>query len=470
MKLRPSIGILFIATWLTGCATTPEDSKIEIPPINDKWFSELTLEEELHPVDVGEWWKQFNDELLNQLISDAAEHNQDLAEAFANIEKAKASVDLADAGYFPNLNLNINNSRNRYSSQTGFGLNTGIRNSVSAGLEASWEPDFFGRNKHVVEAAEAQLGTSEALYEGALLSVVAEISANYFEVRGLQRQLTTTEQQIQLLKQVEDIALAQVEAGVTTKLDLMRAQGERESLEATVPNMQADMIARIYRISVLTGKAPETHLQAFEASTPLLMPSDRVPVGLRSDILKRRPDIRQAEMDLAAAIANEGIANADHFPSFSITGAIGSSVRVFSDLFTTGTITGSLAEALHWSLYTGGATSAKVDMAASESEAAKARYQQSVLLALEDAESALLRYGREWQTLKLLRNVEASRQTAAEIATLRYEAGEEPLLTVLDAERTLMTTRNNIASSETRILTNLSLLYKSLGGGWQVVE
>ena len=467
-KLKSSV-FMFSALLLWGCASSV-DVKKEQGSIENKWFSELTLDENLTPVEPGDWWKQFNDDLLNQLISEVNQHNQDLAEAFANIEKAKASVDLADAGYFPNLNLNVNNSRNRYSSQTGFGLNTGIRNSISAGLEASWEPDFFGRNKHVVEAANAQLGTSESIYQGVLLSAIAELSTNYFQVRGLQKQLAKTEEQIQLLRRVEEIASAQVAAGISTEFELMQAQGERENLEATVPNLRAELITRIYRISVLTGRTPETHLQSFENTVPLMMPSDRVPVGLRSDILKRRPDMKQVTFELEAAAANVGISKADRFPSFSITGAIGSSVRVFSDLFTSGTITGSLAEALQWSIYTGGAVSAKVDMASSEYAAALARYQQMVLLALEDAESALTRYGREWQTLKLLRSVEVSRQKAADIAKFRYEAGEEPLLTVLDAERALITTRNDIISSETRILTNLALLYKSLGGGWQAVQ
>ena len=200
------------------------------------------------------------------------------------------------------------------------------------------------------------------------------------------------------------------------------------------------------------------------------MPPDAVPVGLRSDILKRRPDVQQAERELAAATAGIGVAKADLFPKFSLTGSIGSSARVFSDLFTPATLTRTIGGALGWPVFAGGSLTAGVDVAEADTRAAFARYEQSVLLALEDGEASLMRYGKEWQTLKRLQSAEATRQQAFEIARLRYEAGEENFLVILDAERALIATRNDIISSETRILTGLAQLYKALGGGWQPVD
>ncbi len=470
---------------LSACVTNPNYS-VPKPQQDKKWHApsqlksqlepqpeaelELKFEQQLQPLAASDWWQQFNDPLLNELIDEAARNNRDLAIALANIEAARAARDLAESGYFPKLEAGANASRNRYSSQTSFGLNTGTRDNFNASLQASWEPDLFGRTGFAVTAAEAELGASQAAQQGLLLTVVAEVAINYFEIRGLQQQLAMTTQDISLLRRVEDIARIQSESGITTRLDLARAQGERQSFQAKIPNLKADIATRIYRIAVLTGKPPESHHQRFNNSPNQYKPADVVPVGLRSDILKRRPDMLQAEFKLTAATANIELARANLFPSFSLTGAIGSSARVFSDLFSPATLTSSLGAALGWPIFEGGAYQTKVAMAQAEVNAALANYEQAVLLALEDAESALLRYGSEWLTLKQLRTAENTRREAAAIARLRYDAGEEGLLSVLETERSLIVTRNEIISSETRMLTRLALLYKSLGGGWQGVD
>jgi len=466
-RLLALVGALVVG--LGGCAVGP-DYEAPVFEQGDSWQSKIATDASATPVNAAGWWGQFNDPLLSELIEKGAFNNRDLAVALANIERARGLRREAGAGYFPSIDVAGSASRSRYSRQTGFGANTGTRNTFTGSLDASWELDLFGRTRRSVEAAEAQIGASQAAHQGVMLSVAAEIAASYFELRGLQEQLEMNRRDIDLLKEVEAVAGAQAELGVTSGLDLARAQGERENIAAKAPNLEAQVMARIYRISVLTGEAPEFHAAKLKLSQPLPMALDRVPVGLRSQILKRRPDVRQAERELAAATAAIGIARADLFPDFSLTGAIGSSARLFSDLFMPGTLTSSLGAALGWPLFAGGAITARIDVAEADAKAALARYEQSVLLALEDAESALMAYAREWQTLKLLQAAEHSRLQAFEIARLRYEAGEEGFMVMLDAERMLITTRNDIVSSEIRILTGLTQLYKALGGGWQLVE
>ncbi|MDT8377051.1 MAG: efflux transporter outer membrane subunit [Mariprofundaceae bacterium] len=462
MSRLPLLGAVLI---LSGCAVGPDYHR-PVSEQSEQWQSRLNTVASSQAAGTAAWWQQLDDPLLNELISGAMQHNRDLAGALANIEQARALRRAAGAGYYPTVDSSGSGSRSRFSRQTGFGANIGTRNTFSAGLDASWELDLFGRTRRAVEVADAQIGASEAAHRGVMLSVVAEVATSYFEARGLQRQLTVTERDIELLREVEEIARAQSELGVTTEMDLMRARGERETFEARLPNLEAEIAARSYRISVLTGQPPEQHVRALQESRPLPMPPDLVPVGLRSEILKRRPDVQLAERELAAATAGIGVARADLFPSFSLTGAIGTSARVFSDLFTSGTFTNSVGGALAWPVFAGGALTAGVDVAEAGAKAALARYEQSVLLALEDSEASLMRYGKEWQTLERLRSAEASRQKAFEIARLRYETGEENFLVILDAERDLITTRNDIISSETRILTSLAQLYKALGGGW----
>lgn len=465
--------LFFPLLWLLHACASSKDYTPPSFKAKDTWHAQhmlgqLKLDETLNPFAEGDWWRNMHDPVLNQLITEASQNNRDLAVALANIERAKASVDLASAGYLPTLQANANASRNRYSKQNSFGTNSGTRNTFNAGLQASWEPDFFGRTRYAVAAAQANLGMQQAMQQDLLLAVVAEVASNYFQVRGLQRQLASAQQDIQLLQDIEEIARVQAENGITTRFDLARAQGEREAYQARLPNLEAEINTRIYRIAVLTGQTPETHAQLLQKYAPLAMPPDRLPVGLRSDILKRRPDIQQAERAFAAATANASYAHADRFPSFLLTGAIGSSTRVFSDLFSAASLTNSIATALAWPIYAGGAFEANIDIADAETQAALASYEQSVLLALEDAESALMRYGKAWQTLKQLKIAEETRQQAMAIAKLRYEAGEESLLTVIDAKRTLIATGNDIINSETNILVDLALLYKALGGGWQV--
>ena len=472
---REAVSRAFLALLLVGLSACTLGPDYQRPDFHTRdkavWQSDLNTTTATQEIEAEAWWQQFNDPLLSELIAGALKENRDLDVALANIERARALRRVAGGGYYPSLDASGSASRSRFSRQTGVGANTGTRNTFSASLDASWELDLFGRTRRAVEAADAQIQASEAARGGLKLSVVAEVATNYFEARGLQRQLAVTAQDIGLLREMEEIARAQSELGVTTELDLTRAIGERETFEAKLPNLEAEIAARIYRISVLTGQAPAFHAKALQESRPLPMPPDLVPVGLPSQILRRRPDVQQAERELAFATAGIGVAKADMFPSFSLTGSIGSSARVFSDLFTPATLTRSVGSALAWPIFAGGSLTAGVDVAEADAKAALATYEQSVLLALEDGEASLMRYGKEWQTLKRLKSAEATRQQAFEIARLRYEAGEDSFLVILDAERALITTRNDIISSETRILTGLAQLYKALGGGWlQVAE
>jgi len=469
MKRLPLSFIVLSAALLSSCTMGPDYQRPGFT-YQEKWQSDATLQKEMREPTSTAWWQQFDDPILNGLIEQASRNNLDLAIALANVQQAKALRRTISADYFPQVDASGNADRSRYSRQTGFGSNIGTRNNFNASLDASWELDLFGRVRRSVEAADARIKAEEALLHGVQLTVLAETATAYFELRSLQAQQANIQNTIELMQEIEKIAQAQFDAGIISELDLFSARGERENLEAQLPNLQADITARAFRLSVLTGKEPEYHLALLESTSLLPEPKDRVPLGLRSELLQRRPDIRQAERLLAATTAEIGVAKADLLPSFSLTGAIGSSARAFGDLFTAGTITSSVGGALGWPIFSGGKTLAEVDGAKSSQRAALANYKQQVLLALEDAENALLRYGQEWKTLNQLQKVRDSREQAFEIARLRYEAGEESVLNALDAQRNLNATKNDLILSQTRVLTNLATLYKALGGEWNVSE
>ncbi len=469
MKRSSLSPLLLSAVLLSGCMMGPDYQRPGFT-YQESWQSEPARLDEMREPAGTAWWKQFDDPALNELIEQASRNNLDLAVALANVQQAKALRRSISADYFPRIDASGSADHSRYSRQTGFGSNIGTRNNFNTSLDASWELDLFGRVRRSVEAADARIKAEEALLHGVQLTVLAETATAYFELRSLQAQQANIHDTIELMQEIEKIAQAQFDAGIISELDLYRARGERENMEARLPSLQADITARAFRLSVLTGKEPEYHLALLDSSSLLPEPKDRVPLGLRSELLQRRPDIQQAERLLAATTADIGVAKADLLPSFSLTGAIGSSARAFGDLFTTGTITSSVGGALDWPIFSGGKTLAEVEGARASQRAALANYRQQVLLALEDTENALLRYGQEWKTLSQLQKVLDSREQAFEIASLRYEAGEDSFLNALDAQRSLNTTRNDLILSQTRVLTNLATLYKALGGEWNISE
>lgn len=453
---------------LSACAVGPDYQPPSLPDVGE-WLAgdSASAVTASAPVEV-EWWKSFNDPTLNQLIGEAAAHNHDVRIALASIKEARAQRRISAAALYPNIEAGLSGEREGQSSLGG-GNNSGSeRDRFSASIDASWEIDIFGGTRRETEAAEARAEASEADYQDVMLGVLAEVSRNYVELRGIQKRMETTARDIALLREVEKLAESRFKSGASSEFDVALARGERESAEAGLPTLEAEMTAGIYRLSVLTGKRPEEHLELLKNSVPLPMPPDVVPVGLKSEILRRRPDIRRAERELAASNADIGAATAELFPKFPLTGSLGSDVSRFSDLFGAGSFTYFVAQAVAMPLFQGGAGQAGIARADARAEAAKAAYEKTVMTALEDVESSLVRYGKEWQTLKALQAAEATRKEAYEIARLRYESGIDNFLVMLDTERSLTDTRDGVIQSETRVLTNLTQLYKALGGGWEV--
>lgn len=456
---------LLILLMLTACKMGP-DYTVPETYVDEGWHAGA-LADTLAGEPAAEWWKGFNDPLLNGIIAETASHNHDVRAAVARVEEARALRAESNSGLFPSLGADAGARREGTSSRTGNSTTSGgRRDNFDAGLDAAWELDLFGRVRRATEAADARLEEQEELRHEVLLSVLGEAARNYFEVRGLQKRIDVTKRSIELVRAVEDLAETQLRAGAVTEFDVARARGERETIEAQLPGLEAQMQAGIYRISVLAGKPPEHYLEALSKAEPLPEVEDKVPVGLRSDLLRRRPDIRAAERALAAANADIGVAVADRFPQFALTGDVGTAAGHFGDLFAAGASTYGVAALLHWPVFEGGALKARVKAAEARKDVAEAEYDKAVLTALEDTEGSLMRYGAEWRTLRQLQAAEKTRREGFNIAKLRYEAGEENFLTLLDAERSLITAQDTLTQSETRILTSLTQLYKALGGGW----
>lgn len=465
-----ALRVLLVGTVLSACTVGP-DYAPQASQVADGWASETQLTSaEGQPLTA--WWQSFNDPLLTRIIDETAQHNLDVRIAAVNIERARALRRSSIAPLFPALGVGASVERTGLSGATSRNRSNAEqdRDTYDAGLDASWELDVFGYTRRSVEAADAYLEASEENRRDVLSIALAEVAQSYFTARGLQKRIVVLRHNIELLEGIESLAKTQFELGVVTEFDYARAMGERQQVQATLPALEADLAAAISRISVLAGKEPSYYSEALQASAALPAPPDLVPVGLRSDMLRRRPDIRRAEREAAAASAQIGVATADLFPRFFLTGSAGQSALRFSDLFSSSAFTYTLGTAMNWSLFSGGSRLAQVDVAEADSKAALLTYEQAVLRALEEAEVSLVRYAKEWQALQQLRASEAQRREAFNIAQLRYEAGEENFLVILDAERSLVTVQDLVVQSEARILSYLTQLYKALGGGWQAFE
>lgn len=463
-------GIVLVgAVFCLGSCTLGPDYAAPEHDISDDWASADDKASVLsQPVNTA-WWSVFEDPLLEKYIKAGADHNKDLKIALANIRVARAARRESEGVFWPQIGSDARAERGKTisNSSSSSSANSQIRNSFDAGFDASWEIDIFGGNRRMLEASDALVDASVAAYQDVMLSVLSDVARTYYEARGLQKRITITEQNIQLLKETFDVVQDRKKIGETSDFDLARARGEYELTFARIPNLKAELKASIYSLSVLLGQPPESLLAEMEVVKPLPAPPDLVSVGLRSEILRRRPDVRRAERELAASVAEIGSELSNLFPKFFLTGDIGSGAPTFGDLFSGGSGLWSIGSMIEWSVFEGGAIRARVDLEEAESEAALAQYEKTVLEALRDSEIALARYGQELETRKRLALGVESRRKSVYLAKDLFNAGEEDYLAVVDAERQLIASEDDLIISETQSIIKLISLYTVLGGGWE---
>lgn len=452
---------------MLGACTLGPDYKIPAPSFTDKWFSSSSASNVVSEQAIDtQWWRIFNDPLLTQYIEQAAVNNKDVQIALANINRARGVRRASTGVLLPSLDGNANTTRVK-ASQENSSFNSGeIRDVYDAGFDASWELDIFGGNRRALEASEARLGSAVASYNNVMLSAFSDVARTYYEARGAQKRIEITQQNVDLLKQTYDLIETRLQAGEATQFDVMRAKGEYEATQARLPNLKAERDVSIFGLSILLGLPPEALLLEMQEVRALPTAPDIVPVGLRSELLRRRPDIQMAERELAASSADIGAQTANLFPQFSITGDVGLQSRSFADFFMLSARRWSFGPDVRWSVFGGGQILAQIDVEKAENKAALATYEKAVLEALSDTEKSLTRYGREIETRHKLQQSIQSRRSAVALAQQLLDAGEVDYLAVLDAQRELTLGEDSLVLSEIETITKLIALYTALGGGW----
>jgi multidrug efflux system outer membrane protein len=456
--------VVAAAALLAGCAVGPDyrEPKLELP---QRFDSAETTRYSTADADLARFWTVFGDAQLDQLVSRALYTNHDLRIALARVNEARALRGAARLDLGPTVTAGAGYADQHLSaSQAG----DGPRNvsGYGASFDAFWELDLFGRARRALEASNADLEAAAADLGDVEVSLIAELSRTYFELRGDQQRLAVAQRNV--ANQTETLALTQarLEGGAGTELDTSRATAQLASTRASIAPLQAAVARAIHRLGLLSGLTPDALRAQLELPADLPAVPELTAVADPAQLLRRRPDIRVSERALAAATARIGVAVADLFPRVTFTGSIGVAAASFNSLNDSGSGTHFIGPGISWAAFDLGRVRARIAAARAHGEGALAGYEQTVLRALQETEDALVTHARSRDRLRELTQAAAASQTAARLARLRYENGAVDFLQVLDAERSLLQAEDSLAQSRTETATSLVAVYKALGGGW----
>ena len=466
----PPLLIGLIVVTLSGCFAVGPDYKTPDVAVPAEWSKSMhagvtAAEPDAHAL--AQWWGALGDPDLSNLIERAAAGNWDLKKAQARVREARARRGIAQAGLFPSLNAGGSAARSRGSEQTGSGE---IRDLYRLGFDASWEVDIFGRVRRTVEAAQGDLEASEADYHDVLVTLLAEVALNYVDARTLQTQLEVAEDNFKSQQETLQLVEWRFEAGLVSRLDVEQARGNLENTRAQLPKLRSAIEEAKNRLAVLLGSFPGALERQLGPRKPIPDPPIEVAVGVPAETLRRRPDVRRAERQLAAQTARVGVATADLYPTFSLPGSIGLEALTTHNFFNTANRAWTIAGSFAWPIFQGGAIRQNIEVQNALQEQALNQYETIILTALEEVENALVAYGEEQNRKQALTDATDSAQRAAELARNQYASGLIDFQTVLDAERSLLAFQDQLAQSRGQVTSNLISLYKALGGGWTAMS
>jgi outer membrane protein, multidrug efflux system len=515
---------LVLLTAIAGCTVGPNYRR-PVAPVESR-FGEMASVSATQPslpttrpVEINEWWATFHDPQLDALIRRSLKTNPSLAQAESRIREARFQRIIAGAGELPALNVgggyqNARGSRNvvfplsafgappsksntrQQSSRVdqpsapaqfagagagasgfsgvplsplgGGGLPGVVTNLYQAGFDASWELDVFGGTRRSIEASNADYQAAIEDERDVQISLLAEVARNYIELRGYQREIAIAQENLHSQQQTLALTENRFHGGVTTELDVARARAEVASTAAGIPSLDAQVHQTIHRLSVLMGEPPMTLMEELTRVGPIPPAPAEVPLGMPADLLRRRPDIRRAERQLAAATARVGVATAELYPKFTLLGSFGLDSTKFARIADWPSHYYSIGPGVSWPIFDAGRIRANIHVQNESQSQALSVYDQTVLIAYQDVEDALVDYSRQQMRHRALSEAAAADRLAVDLATQQYEQGVVDFLTVLEAQRSLYGAQDALAQSQVQIAADLVALYKALGGGWRI--
>ncbi len=482
MKRMSLVTAAFSFLLPVGCTVGPNYKRPQVS-VPTQWTVAPARGTSTKTPETNEWWSSFRDAELDSLMARAVDRNLDVKLAIERVLEARSASGIARSGYVPSIAADASAIRLRGGFNQGVIRAVPSSNSTNArpslispfetnvfqgNLSASWELDVFGGIRRGVRAASADVAAAEENRHDVLVILLGDVGRVYAQLRGFQRRLEIANKNIDAQQETLDLTKARAKAGLATELDVSRARAQLESTKAVVPTLLSGIEVSIHRLSVLVAEEPGALRSELEKTAPIPSAGPDVEVGLPSDLLKRRPDIRRAEAQLAAATARVGEAKADLFPRFTLTGAAGRQATQLHDLTLGLGNFFSVGPGISLPLFTGGRIRSNIAFRTSRQRAALIGYQSSTLNALEEVQNALVNFSQEQERRDRLSNAVDQSQLAVDLATQQYRAGLVDFLSVLDAQRELYANEDQLVQSQTSVTTNLVTLYRALGGGWSV--
>lgn len=440
------------------------------PPVATYWIDADDPRVQSAPVDNVAWWTVFDDAVLNCLIANVHLQNLDLRAAATRILQARAQRDRVAGNLFPQFQQALAaNPRARLSQNLGFPLGPFIKPNFNlwvTGFAASWEIDFWGRYRRAIESADADLDAAADGYKDALVLLLAETADNYVQARVFQQRLRFARRNVEIQRGSLELAQTRFEGGTATELDVRQARSSLAQTKALIPPLEVGLRQANNRLCLLLGMPPRDLLAEWEdAPIPAAPPS--VAAGIPAELLRRRPDVRRAERQVAAQSAQIGVAASDLYPRLALFGFLGSTARDFKDLFAMKSFTGLLLPTFQWPILNYGRLRNNVRVQKALFQEKVLQYQQTVLSAGEEVENALVAFSRAWEQVRYLQDSVADAEGAVELAMIQYREGSVDFNRVYNLQAVLTTQQDQLAEAQGNIARQLIAVYKALGGGWE---
>lgn len=456
---------------LAACAVGPKASVADLPVTGTGAFVGSASPTVSTAAARDDWWRLYEDPTLDALIQQAFAENNQLEAAFANLRAVRASLSEARVGRFPTTTTSAQAQRSRASAATVQGLPAGQDapeiDTYDVGIQAAYEVDLFGRVESTIRAARADARAAEAALATVQVTVAAETTRAYADTCSANAQIAVAERTLELQRNTANLTQTLLDGGAGTGLDVASARAALAQTAATLPTLRAARNEALFRLATLTGRTPTEASQAAAACVRPPQLSQPIPVGDGAALLARRPDVRQAEAELAAAAARVNVATANLFPQISLGGSFGSTALDSGELGNDQNFRFSFGPLISWSFPNVFAARAQIKAAGARSDAALATFDQTVLTALQETETALSNYANELDRRAALTEARDQAARAADLSRLRFNAGADSFLLVLDAERTQAAADAALAQSDALVTTYQIALFRALAGGWQ---
>jgi multidrug efflux system outer membrane protein len=449
---------LTMAVALGACASMPVRStsqpEVELPA---HWSMNGASD---HATVLARWWQRFDDPLLTTLVTRALQANTTVRGAQAALRQARALRDVQAAALGPSVGTSASAQRSKSGDAP-------ARNVFQAGFDASWEPDVFGGLRSALRASEADAQSSASSLADVQVSVAAEVAVDYLQLRGAQARLSIARSNLTSQQETVQITDWRLQAGLVTSLELAQARTAAEQTQAQIPALETSVGQTRHALAALTDQAPDAMQAALDAEAPVPAAPDDLVLSIPAETLRQRADVRAAELQISAALARVSQAEAARYPSFKIGGSLGLSALTLGLLTSGASVVSALLGSVSVPLFDGGAARAQVRSQDAALEKARVAYEAAVLAALKDVEDALVSLRGNRERLVHLQIARESAEEAALLAMQRYTSGLIDFQTVLETQRTLLTTQDGVATTQADLSADHVRLYRALGGGWQ---